>query len=114
MTLTDTTTTAADTEAALDRLDELAVQLGITAEDHLDELVYDALNSDAADQVNTGTLPDLDVLTAFDELHDDADQRASRINNQGVRAQLAVLLDAHGEPALTALLRELAALGVPA
>jgi hypothetical protein len=108
MTITDTTAAETETDAALDRLESLVGQLGLTDVDHLDELVYDTLNADASEQVNTGARPELDFLAAFDELHDDADERASRINNQGVHAQLAVLLAAHGETALTALLRDIA------
>lgn len=45
MTITDTT--AADTDVALDRLEELVDQRGLTSADHLDELVYGALNAEA-------------------------------------------------------------------
>jgi hypothetical protein len=109
MTITDTTAakTENDPDAALNRLEELVDQLGLADSDHLDELVYDTLHADASEQVNDhSVLPDLDILDAFDELHDAADDRTSLINDQGVRAQLAVLLDAHGETALIALLHD--------
>lgn len=96
------------TDEALDRLEELVDHLDLTPVNHLDELVYDTLHADATEQVNDHTvLPDLDLLAAFDELHDRADDQTSQINNQGVRAQLAVLLDMLGEPALIALLYDL-------
>lgn len=99
--------TAADPGSALDRLDALRDHLGLTAED-LDELVYDTVHAAASVDVNNGTHPDRPFLAAFDECHDGADEQASRINNDGPRGQLAALLDAHGEPAVGAMLHDLA------
>jgi hypothetical protein len=84
------------------RLTRLAEELG------LDELVDDLTNSRASARVNNHDVePDLDFNEAFDLLHDEADRTAGAINNHGLSGQLAVLLDAHGEPTLTALLGDL-------
>lgn len=115
MTTPHRTTDAVDPrEHTLDRLEALVDRLGLTSVDHLDELVYDLLNDYAADQVNGGELPELDFDQTYEELHDAADARASAINNQGTRDQLAVLLDAYGENDLTSKLRSLAAPRSPA
>lgn len=97
----------ADPGSDLDRLDALRDHLGLTAED-LDELVYDTVHATASTEVNNGAHPDRAFLAAFDECHDGADEQASRINNDGPRGQLAALLDAHGEPAVVAMLHDLA------
>lgn len=109
-----TAATETDLDAALSRLEELAARLGITAVDHLDELVYEALNADTSERVDDRALPDLDNTAVFDEVHDAADRHASRINNLSIRVQLSVLRDHHGETALTALLHDLADLSAAA
>ncbi|CAL9677560.1 hypothetical protein SUDANB95_07885 (plasmid) [Actinosynnema sp. ALI-1.44] len=101
-------------ERTLDRLEALVERLGLTSADHLDELVYDLVNDHATDQINGGGLPELDFDQAYEELHDAADARASAINNQCPRDQLAVLLAAYGEDDLTSKLRSLAVPSSPA
>ena len=77
---------------ALTRLHLLATELGITPAD-LDELVHEALHENAA-ATNHG-LPGDDIADdeAYTARDDAVSTAASRVNNRGVEAQLAVLLD---------------------
>jgi len=57
------------------------------AEDALDELVYEAVHEKGVPAVNQAS-----GVAEQDALLDDADAQASRINNEGIEAQLAYLL----------------------
>lgn len=59
-------------------------QLGAFEQDDLDELVTDALSGQASQAVNDGA--------NYNEAHDDAEARASDINNRGADAQIAALM----------------------
>jgi hypothetical protein len=93
---------------AVARLLERAQELGLD-ELALDLLVYDATNEVAADRVNGGDWDDPTWDDAYERLHDEADKEASGINNNGLAAQLAYLLDGYGETELAAMLGRAAA-----
>ena len=97
---------AASRPPGVENLIRLAQELSLEDVD-LDELVYDALHADASDAVNNGTLPELAFLDAFDAEHDDADEKVSRINNQGLEAQIETLVTAYGVTATEQQLRDL-------
>ncbi|MEV7157162.1 hypothetical protein AB0N77_21440 [Streptomyces misionensis] len=87
-------------------LDALAEELGIESGD-LDEAVLEASHDKAADSYNNGAYPELGDDDAHDQVHDDADERASRINSS-VTDQLAFLAaDCASEQALRSLLTDL-------
>ncbi|MFJ8752028.1 hypothetical protein ACIREO_22260 [Streptomyces sp. NPDC102441] len=92
---------------SIEGLIRLAGQLGLEAVD-LDELVYDTVHEESSRLVNSGACPALGFFGAFDTLHDDADESASRINNEGLEAQIRTLVRAHGDCAAEALLRDAA------
>ncbi|MFJ1742451.1 hypothetical protein ACIOG4_27730 [Streptomyces microflavus] len=73
----------------------------------LDSAVEEGAHELAAARLNDGELPELDFWDAHDRLHDDADAQASRINGEGVHAQLSFLSEGCGRDALRALLRDL-------
>ncbi|MCM2392590.1 hypothetical protein [Streptomyces albipurpureus] len=83
----------------------LARQRGLTETD-LDELVTEALNASASRAVNGGVRPELSLLDAFDAEHDRADEAATRINNQGLKAQIEALASELGIAAAGDLLRD--------
>lgn len=87
------------------RLVKRAEELGVDATD-LDELVIEALNAVASGQYNGGAHPDLTAHGAFDAVHDDADERATAVNNKGVEAQLWLLAQCYGEQAVHVLLAQ--------
>lgn len=70
-------------------LDALAEELGVGAGD-LDEAVREAVHDQAADAYNNGAYSELGDEDAHDQVHDDADRRASSIN-ASVSDQLAFL-----------------------
>ncbi|MCX4682075.1 hypothetical protein OG413_43625 [Streptomyces sp. NBC_01433] len=82
----------------------LAGQLGLEAVD-VDELVYDTVHEESSRLVNSGACPELGFVDAFETLHDDADDCASQINNEGLEAQIRKLVGAHGHGGTEALLR---------
>ncbi|MGW4087024.1 hypothetical protein ACWEGS_28730 [Streptomyces sp. NPDC004822] len=87
--------------------DALVDEFGI-GEGDLDEAVYEAANEDAADEYNGGAHPELDDDDAYEEVHDEADLRASSVNNQGATAQVQFLADFCGTvEALRSLLGDL-------
>ncbi|MCG7523972.1 hypothetical protein MHW47_05890 [Streptomyces sp. OfavH-34-F] len=85
----------------------LAGELGL-AETDVDELVYDMEHRGASDAYNSGSRPELGDLDAFDAVHDDADERASAINNTGLAGQVAALVAAFGEQETERMLRKVA------
>lgn len=87
-------------------LDAMAAQFGIS-DGMLDAAVEEAAHELAADRFNSGALPDLDFWDAHDQVHDDADAQASRINSDGVTAQLEFLSEGCTRTALYTLLRDL-------
>lgn len=92
-------------------LQHLAVQLGIV-DAELDESVIDLCNKEASDCYNNGA--DVEVAAgeddseAFERLHDEADRRASAINNGGTNTQLGYLCEALGRDGTRDLLHEIA------
>lgn len=70
-------------------LDALAEELGV-GEGDLDEAVLEAVHDKAADAYNSGAYSELGDEDAHDQVHDDADERASSIN-ASVTDQLAFL-----------------------
>ncbi|MYZ33744.1 MULTISPECIES: hypothetical protein [unclassified Streptomyces] len=70
-------------------LDALAEELGVDEGD-LDEAVLEAVHDKAADAYNNGAYCELGDEDAHDQVHDDADERASSIN-ASVTDQLAFL-----------------------
>ncbi|MFD3662680.1 hypothetical protein ACFWVF_19080 [Streptomyces sp. NPDC058659] len=86
-------------------LARLARELGLTETD-VDELVYEMGHRGASSAYNNGAHPELGDLDAFDAVHDDADDPASAINNRGLEAQLAALVEAFGEQEVERMLRD--------
>lgn len=82
--------------------DEFTIEDGM-----LDSAVEESAHELAAARLNGGALPELDFWDAHDRLHDDADAQASRINGEGIHAQLAFLSEGCSRDALRALLRDL-------
>lgn len=86
-------------------------RLGLDASD-LDELVHEMKGAERAASYNSGIddeehgLSADDELDAFDEAYSD---EASEINNGGLEAQVAFLLEALGEVELTREARRIAA-----
>ncbi|MGW2658523.1 hypothetical protein ACWC1D_33350 [Streptomyces sp. NPDC001478] len=75
-------------------------------EDTLDDLVHDACSTTASHKVN-GDRGGLDFHDAYDQFHDDADQRTSKINNSGTAGQLRFLTAFYGgKEALRSLLQD--------
>ncbi|MFI8206664.1 hypothetical protein [Streptomyces sp. NPDC085937] len=72
--------------------DSLVAEFGI-GEGDLDEVVYEAANEDGADEYNGGAHPELSDDDAYEEVHDEADARASSVNNQGAAAQVQFLAE---------------------
>ncbi|MFF4933192.1 hypothetical protein ACFY2H_30540 [Streptomyces griseofuscus] len=70
-------------------LDALAEELGVD-EGALDEVVLEAVHDKAADAYNNGAYGELGDEDAHDQVHNDADKRASSIN-ASVTDQLAFL-----------------------
>lgn len=89
---------------SVEDLIRLAGQLALEAVD-IDELVYDTIHEESSRLVNSDACPELGFFDAFDTLHDDADNCASRINNEGLEAQIRKLVGAHGPCGTEALLR---------
>ncbi|MFF2374995.1 hypothetical protein ACFVUW_11495 [Streptomyces xiamenensis] len=85
----------------------LAEELKLTGTD-VDELVYDMVHRGASDAYNSGSRPELGDLDAFDAVHDDADERASAINNTGLTGQVAALVAAFGQQQTERMLRDAA------
>ncbi|MFI6112910.1 hypothetical protein [Kitasatospora sp. NPDC051164] len=83
----------------------LAHELGLTETD-VDELVYEMVHCGASSAYNNGAHPGPGGLDAFDAVHDDADERASAINNRGLEAQIAALVGAFGEQQVEWMLRD--------
>jgi hypothetical protein len=74
----------------------------------LDDAISDLENDAAASRFNEGAYPELDDETGYDRVHDEADDRASRINNRGTAAQIAHLAEGGQDvEALRDLLRQL-------
>ncbi len=92
--------------AGVERLVRLAEDLGLSEID-VDELVYDMVHRGASSAYNNGAYPDLGDLEAFDAVHDDADEEASRINNGGLDTQLGALAKAFGIETTERLMREI-------
>ncbi|WP_086809460.1 hypothetical protein [Streptomyces reticuliscabiei] len=92
-------------ELIASRLVKRAEELGVDATD-LDDLVIEALNAVASGQYNGGAHPDLTAHDAFDAVHDDADERATAVNNKGLEAQLWLLAQCYGEQAVHVLLAQ--------
>ncbi|MEV8334306.1 hypothetical protein [Streptomyces niveus] len=89
-------------------LDALVEELGI-APGALDEAVLEAIHDNAADAYNNGAHAELGDEDAHDQVHDDADKRASSIN-ASVTDQLAFLAGGcAGEQDLRSLLADLLA-----
>ena len=65
-------------------------RLGLEAE-NLDEAVHDSVDGIASSAYNSGAGEDID------EVHDTASHYASEINNGGLPAQVAYLVEAYGE-----------------
>lgn len=86
----------------------LAGELGLTDVD-VDQLVYDMVHRGASDAYNGGQRPELSDPDAFDAVHDDADVRASVINNGGLEDQVSALVEAFGEKQVVQMLRDEAA-----
>lgn len=89
------------------RLLRLAQDWGLREAD-LDELVYDMVHSGASSSYNNGAHPELGDIEAFDAVHDEADETASRINSQGLAAQIEALVTAFGEVGAEQLVRDAA------
>lgn len=86
-------------------IDEITREFSLT-EDDLDELVHDACSNTASNKVN-GDRDGLDFWDAYDQFHDDAEQRASNINNSGTSGQLRFLAAFYGTTqALRSLLQD--------
>jgi hypothetical protein len=90
-------------ELVTSRLVKRAEELRVDATD-LDELVIAALHAVASRQHNSGAHPGLTAHAAFDTVHDDADERATAVNNKGLEAQLWLLAQSYGEQAVHDLL----------
>jgi hypothetical protein len=73
-------------------LDALAAEFCLREGD-LDEEVEEYAHARAASAFNNGARPELDFWAAHDAVHDEADELASRINAEGVAAQLAFLTE---------------------
>ncbi|MFJ2218240.1 hypothetical protein ACIQVO_38595 [Streptomyces sp. NPDC101062] len=86
----------------------LAAELGLVTGD-LDEAVLEAVHDKAADAYNNGAYCELGDEDAHDQVHSDADERASSINTN-VTDQLAFLADCcTSEQNLRSLLTDLLA-----
>lgn len=72
------------------RLAAIAAEVGIKDGD-LDDAIREAAHEEAADAYNGGAHPELDDDRAHRAEHADAEQRAVKINNAGLDAQLAYL-----------------------
>lgn len=81
-----------DVHQNLTRLRLAAALFGTTRED-LAESVLDAAGDTAVVAYHAGALPDLTDQAAHSALHDQAEQRAHQINQAGLDAQLAYLLE---------------------
>ncbi|MBV9025902.1 MAG: hypothetical protein JO362_19420 [Streptomycetaceae bacterium] len=91
----------------VEHLVRLAEDLGLSELD-VEELVYDMVHRGASSTYNNGASasPELGDLAAFDTVHHDADEEASRINNGGLHTQIKALVKAFGAEATEGLLRE--------
>jgi hypothetical protein len=78
--------------STIDELVAHAQALGLAAAD-LEESMLDVEHDDAGARVNAAGGP---LSAADDEHHADADARAARISQQGLRAQVARLVDGYG------------------
>lgn len=94
------------------RLVKRAEELRVDPAD-LDEHVIAALHAVASQQHNSGAHPDLAAHGAFDTVHDDADERATAVNNKGLEAQLWLLAQCYGEQAVHELLAQQAGADAP-
>ncbi|MFD3422091.1 hypothetical protein [Streptomyces decoyicus] len=87
-------------------LSAIAVEFGIR-DGMLDAAVEEIAHEWAASRFNNGDLPELDFWDAHEQLHDEASENASSLNNRGVLAQLQTLSEGCTRAALCSLLRDI-------
>ncbi|MFJ8676826.1 hypothetical protein [Streptomyces sp. NPDC093589] len=95
-----------DMRPSIADLEAIAVEFGIR-DGMLDAAIEELAHEWAANRFNDGDLPELEFWHAYDQLHDEADENASSLNDGGVLVQLQVLSEGCTRDALRSLLRDL-------